>query len=99
MWVKIVNSSADPDSADLNSGGLPLGAAGLLPKLHSQYPGGGSNGGGLFTPDGFGQPPSLPGFSRKPRPPPPPPPPPLTPEQTTTLTEGNASQQEPTKGT
>lgn len=97
VWVKIVNSSADPDSADLNNGGLPLGAAGFLPKFHPQYTGGGGNGGGIFPPEGFVQPPSLQGFSRKPRPPPPPPPPPLTPEQTTSLTGENVSQQEPTK--
>ncbi|PSN41563.1 Tyrosine kinase receptor Cad96Ca [Blattella germanica] len=88
VWVKIVNSSADPDSSNINSGGPPLGAASFLPKFHSQYPGGGNSGGGIFPP------PNLQGFSRKPRPPPPPPPPPLTPEQTQTSL---ATQHEPTK--
>ncbi|KAJ4446265.1 hypothetical protein ANN_12959 [Periplaneta americana] len=95
VWARIRNSSADPNSTELNNEGPP--PPGFLPNFPSQYPGAGGGGNGRIPPPFIQPPSSLPGFTRKPRPPPPPPPPPLSPEQTTLITEGKDTAQEPTK--
>lgn len=97
VWARIRNSSAAPNSTELNNERPPPGATVFLPNFRSQFPGAGSSGGGNIPPGFVQSSPSLPEISRKPRPPPPPPPPPLSQEQTTMRAASPPEEREPTR--
>lgn len=98
VWARIRNSSAGPNSTELNNDRPPPGATVFLPNFGPQFPGAGSSGGGNIPPGFIQQSPSVPEISHKPRPPPPPPPPPLSQEQTTLRATSPPEELEPTRG-
>jgi hypothetical protein len=98
VWARIRNSSAAPNSTELNNERPSPGTTVFLPNFRPQFPGGGKSGSGNIPSDFIQPPPPLPDISRKPRPPPPPPPPPLSPEQTTLRAATTAAAKQPTSG-
>ncbi|PNF22937.1 Tyrosine kinase receptor Cad96Ca [Cryptotermes secundus] len=97
VWARIRNSSAAPNSTELNNDRPPPGATVFLPNFGPQFPGAGGSGGGNIPPGFIQQSPPVPEISHKPRPPPPPPPPPLSQEQTTLRTASPPEELEPVR--
>jgi hypothetical protein len=98
VWARIRNSSAAPNSTELNNERPAPGATVFLPNFRPQFPVAGSSGGGNIPPGFIHPSPSVPEISRKPKPPPPPPPPPLSIEQTTLKAASPTEEREPTRG-